>query len=207
MSLPRRSKRPSNRWHNNDDLVLLVRELHGAVASRIHDQNGNHVIQMCVEVVGTRAVGDRDRALFMSQQMNFVLDAVLVNATMLSCHLYRCRVVQRILEHATMPETIILVLNEVVHKSRPINTDAIKIAIPLSKSGVTVEFCTWRAKTFASNVVEKALEAWQGGDQRHTIVREMVQVLQKNICLWGRFHDPYHIYIIVSVFTLSLVTN
>jgi pumilio RNA-binding family len=75
------------------DLVLLVRELHGTVASCIHDPNGNHVIQKCVEVFGTRAghaavMGDHDRAQLMSSQMNFVIDTVLANATVLSCHPY-----------------------------------------------------------------------------------------------------------------------
>jgi hypothetical protein len=130
-------------------------------------------------------VGDRDRALVMSQQhMDFVIDAVLANAaTMLSCHLYGCRVVQRILEHATTPETIILVLNEVVHKSRTINTNANKIAIPLSKSGATVEFCTWRAKKFASNVVEKALEAWQWRSAAHHCPRNGPGTMKEHLCV------------------------
>jgi pumilio RNA-binding family len=173
------------------DLVLLVRELHGAVASC--DPNGNHVIQKCVEVFGTRArqaaaMGDHDRAQLMSSQMDFVIDAVLANATVLSCHPYGCRVVQRILEHATEPKTI-LVLNE-VRKSHhrllddPYGNFVIQHVLQYGRvqdrdSIVQVVrdsgLLNLARQKFASNVVEKLLKHGNG-DQRCAIVREMLQV-------------------------------
>jgi pumilio RNA-binding family len=184
---------------DDDDLVLLVHELHGSVASCMHDQNGNHVIQKCIEVFGMRARqaasrGDRDRALQISSQMDFIINAVLANATMLSCHPYGCRVVQRILEHAT-PEKTILVLNTVRPSHQRLLDDqygnfVIQHVLQYGRQedrDSIVQVVRDRGllnlarQKFASNVVEKLLK--HGNDhQRRAIVREMLQVRNKKVC-------------------------
>jgi pumilio RNA-binding family len=90
-------------------LIPLVKEFEGNVLSCVHDQvsqgilipthqnsfhpdpfyptqNGNHVIQKCIEVLG-------------SEELQFVIDAFVGQVKELSTHPYGCRVIQRILEH------------------------------------------------------------------------------------------------------------
>jgi pumilio RNA-binding family len=90
---------------DEDDLPRLLLEFHHNVLSCIHDQNGNHVIQKCIEVMNSRASkanqsNDKHRATFLCEQIDFIVDDVLLNTTTLSCHPYGCRVLQRILEHS-----------------------------------------------------------------------------------------------------------
>jgi len=64
----------------------LVRELEGHVIKCVKDQNGNHVIQKCIERVP-------------SHMIQFIVDAFAGQVYQLATHPYGCRVIQRILEH------------------------------------------------------------------------------------------------------------
>ncbi|RVW73187.1 Pumilio-like 5 [Vitis vinifera] len=68
--------------------TLLVRELDGHVMRCVRDQNGNHVIQKCIESVPTEKIG-------------FIISAFRSHVATLSTHPYGCRVIQRVLEHCT----------------------------------------------------------------------------------------------------------
>eukprot|EP00976_Prorocentrum_cordatum_P023998 488666-Prorocentrum_minimum.AAC.1 len=59
----------------------LVRELDGHVMRCVRDQNGNHVIQKCIECVRPAA-------------LDFIVSAVYGNVVQLSSHPYGCRVIQ-----------------------------------------------------------------------------------------------------------------
>ena len=177
-----------------DDLPKLLIEFHHNVLSCIHDQNGNHVIQKCIEVMSTKAkqayaVHDGERANFFGEQLDFIISDVLANVTSLSCHPYGCRVLQRILEHCIEP-TKILALDEIAKCHKIVLDDQygnyviqhvlqygrhqdresimhIVIAnglLPLSK------------QKFASNVVEKLLK-YGTAAQRNLLVREMLVVV------------------------------
>jgi len=69
-----------------------VRELDGHVLKCVKDQNGNHVVQKCIECVEPRA-------------LQFVIGAFAGQVYSLSTHPYGCRVIQRILEHCTPEQT------------------------------------------------------------------------------------------------------
>jgi pumilio RNA-binding family len=178
---------------DEDDLPRILREFHNNVLSCIQDQNGNHVIQKCIEVLNSRArkaasLGDMHRAKFLSEQVDFVIDDVLANTTLLSCHPYGCRVLQRILEHCVEQKKITLldeikkchktllddqygnyVIQHVLQYGREEDRDSIVQIVV--ENGLLV----LSRQKFASNVVEKLLK-FGNGDQRRAIVREMLKV-------------------------------
>jgi pumilio RNA-binding family len=64
-----------------DQKIDLVRELDGNIMRCVRDQNGNHVIQKCIECVPTEYLG-------------FVVSAFRGQVASLSMHPYGCRVIQ-----------------------------------------------------------------------------------------------------------------
>lgn len=66
----------------------------------VRDQNGNHVIQKCIECVPTSYVAG-------------MLDAFLGQVVPLSTHPFGCRVIQRILEHCTDQDKYDKVMTEI----------------------------------------------------------------------------------------------
>lgn len=77
-------------------------ELDGHVLKCVKDQNGNHVVQKCIECVDPHA-------------LQFIIGAFSNQVYALSTHPYGCRVIQRILEHCT-PEQTTAILDE-LHSS------------------------------------------------------------------------------------------
>ena len=71
---------------------LLSQELDGNVLKCVKDQNGNHVVQKCIETVE-------------ASRLQFIIDAFRGQVYNLSTHPYGCRVIQRILEHCTGEQT------------------------------------------------------------------------------------------------------
>lgn len=61
--------------------VQLVHELDGHVMRCVRDQNGNHVIQKCIESIPTEKIG-------------FIISAFHGQVATLSMHPYGCRVIQ-----------------------------------------------------------------------------------------------------------------
>eukprot|EP00586_Coscinodiscus_wailesii_P015614 CAMPEP_0172496956 /NCGR_PEP_ID=MMETSP1066-20121228/94710_1 /TAXON_ID=671091 /ORGANISM="Coscinodiscus wailesii, Strain CCMP2513" /LENGTH=922 /DNA_ID=CAMNT_0013269513 /DNA_START=354 /DNA_END=3122 /DNA_ORIENTATION=- len=156
----------------------LLFEFHPHVVSLIHDQNGNHVMQKCIEVFSHDP-----------SKIQFILDDVLKDVSGLSRHPYGCRVMQRILEHCDNEQkTAALDAVAAVHKSllddqygnyviqhvlrfgRKSDRDSI-LSIILS-SGVLI----LSRQKFASNVLEKLLKHGSQ-DQRRVLVREMLNVI------------------------------
>jgi pumilio RNA-binding family len=70
---------------DDETKAALAFELDGNVLRCVRDQNGNHVVQKCVEVVELGRLG-------------FMLDALAGHVSALSAHPYGCRVIQRALE-------------------------------------------------------------------------------------------------------------
>ena len=173
----------------DDTIVIkLVDEFRGHVVSCIHDQNGNHVIQKCVEVLSKKVtIGNEDA----ETKINFILDEVLENTTNLSCHPYGCRVLQRILEHCpTVQRSRALdeisfchsdllddqygnyVVQHVLQYGR--DSDRESILALVIKGGLL----TLSRQKFASNVVEKLLK-FGSPSQRNKVVVEMLKVCLK----------------------------
>lgn len=66
----------------------MARELDGHVLKCVRDQNGNHVVQKCIESVEPAELG-------------FVVNSFADQVFNLATHPYGCRVIQRMLEHCT----------------------------------------------------------------------------------------------------------
>eukprot|EP00124_Ichthyophonus_hoferi_P000411 Ihof_evm4s15 gene=Ihof_evmTU4s15 len=86
---------------HKDLQVRLVKELDGNVIRCVKDQNGNHVIQKCIES-------------FDPDTIQFIVDSFKGQVCSLSTHPYGCRVIQRMLEHCS--ETQINALLDELHR-------------------------------------------------------------------------------------------
>jgi len=178
---------------DEDDLPRLLLEFHHNVLSCIQDQNGNHVIQKCVEVTSAKtkdalAAGDEAKAEYFGEQIDFIIDDVLANVASLSCHPYGCRVLQRILEHCVEPKKT-RTLDEISKCHRQLLDDqygnyVIQHVLQYGRHSdrdsilkIVVEggLLALSKQKFASNVVEKLLKYGSPG-QRNAIVREMLKV-------------------------------
>lgn len=178
---------------DEDDLPRLLKEFHHNVLSCIHDQNGNHVIQKCIEVMNNKAKraresGDDAKADFFSEQIDFVVDDVLGNTASLSCHPYGCRVLQRILEHCIDSKKT-AALDEISKCHKTLLDDqygnyVIQHVLQFGRQEdresilhIVVEngLLSLSKQKFASNVVEKLLK-YGTPEQRKAVVREMLKV-------------------------------
>ena len=72
--------------------VGIIQELDSNVLKCVKDQNGNHVIQKCVECVNP-------------SHLQFIINAFRGQVYDLATHPYGCRVIQRILENCTAEQT------------------------------------------------------------------------------------------------------
>ena len=66
--------------------IRLISELDGHVIECVKDQNGNHVIQKCIECVSPRHI-------------SFILSAFCGQVVTLCTHPYGCRVIQVAVSH------------------------------------------------------------------------------------------------------------
>jgi len=180
----------------DEDLTALLKEFHHNVISCIHDQNGNHVMQKCIEVMSSKAKaahdsGDKKKAKALRDEIQFIVDDVLDNVASLSCHPYGCRVLQRILEHTAEPQKT-RALNEINNCHRLLlddqygnyviqhvlqfgrNLDRESILALIYENGLLI----LSRQKFASNVVEKLLQ-YGSPEQRNAIVREMLKFVDE----------------------------
>lgn len=181
------------------DLLPLLEEFQGHIITCIHDQNGNHVIQKCIEVISNRirtmlsvkeGRNKFDQKLKQYQNvMKRIVECVLGTTPSLSCHPYGCRVLQRILEHC--PENLkIMALDTICESHRDLLDDqygnyVIQHVLQFGRDedrvsilGIVVEngLLALSRQKFASNVVEKLLK-YGNATIRKGIVREMLKVV------------------------------
>jgi len=188
------------------DLLSLLEEFHGHVIACIHDQNGNHVIQKCIEVISKRIKRMSSSASRLREkesrldrlkkklekyqsEMKIIVDCVLKMAPSLSCHPYGCRVLQRILEHC--PEDLkIRALDTILHHHKDLLDDqygnyVIQHVLQFGRDkdkysilGIVTEngLLQLSRQKFASNVVEKLLK-YGNSEIRNNIVRQMLKVV------------------------------
>jgi hypothetical protein len=178
------------------DLPKLLAEFQNNVLSLIHDQNGNHVIQKCIEVLSRKAKAAQEeneetKSLFFGEQIYFVVEDVLDNLSTLACHPYGCRVLQRILEYCVESQKSIAlekiseclrilfddqygnyVIQHVLQFGRVKDRDMVLEMV------VNNGLLKLSRQKFASNVVEKLLK-YGNEQQRRSVVREMLKVVDE----------------------------
>ena len=76
----------------------------------VHDSNGNHVIQKCIEIVSrvAKEAATPELSEYLSSRIQFIIEAFQGRIKELSSHPYGCRVVQRILEHCSNPQKSVI---------------------------------------------------------------------------------------------------
>lgn len=178
------------------DICDLILEFDSYVLTCITDQNGNHVMQKCIEVMSAKAKeaeypsGNISLSKSMTHRIQFIVDEVLGNVRQLCCHPYGCRVLQRMLEHcvesqknATLDEIqrchkALLddqygnyVIQHVLQYGRESDRDSLLNII------VQNDLLKLSSQKFASNVVEKLLK-YGNSNQRNAIVREMLHYVE-----------------------------
>ncbi|TYZ63895.1 hypothetical protein PybrP1_006258 [[Pythium] brassicae (nom. inval.)] len=174
-----------------EEQLALMKELHGHVKRCIEDQNGNHVLQKCIEVASwTRsiemdeaeeALGLHDRRRPTGKDIQFIIDDIVGKVFEESTHSYGCRVVQRILEHCS-PTQIRPIVSEIVDRCRELMKDqfgnyvvqhVIRHGEPDQRRAVMdavfAELPRWSMHKFASNVVEACFECASKAEISRTV--------------------------------------
>jgi hypothetical protein len=211
---------------NTDRLVALVSEFEGQQVLRcVHDQNGNHVIQKCIEVV-CRVSRDANPAMaeFLSSKIQFIISAFHGRVRELSMHPYGCRVVQRILEHcsnaqkAPVLEELRKCCNELVQDQygnyviqhvMQHGWEADKAMLVREVQSRLLEYSQHK---FASNVVEKCLQYANRKDRDEMIwtiinvtfdLNSPVDANTGQCVLESMVRDPYANYVVQKVIDVS----
>ncbi|GMH40738.1 hypothetical protein BSKO_08642 [Bryopsis sp. KO-2023] len=137
--------------------MKLVQELEGHVWTCLRDQNGNHVIQKCVQCIPSKLI-------------SFIIDSLLHQVRPLATHPYGCRVIQRLLEYCDDPMKKRIVVEEILHNTELLAQDQygnyvvqhlIEHGAPHERQCVIHrlknDIVAFSVHKFASNVVEKCL--------------------------------------------------
>jgi len=178
------------------DLPKVLSEFQNNVLSLIHDQNGNHVIQKCIEVLSRKAKTAQEekeetKSFFFGEQIDFIVQDVLDNLATLACHPYGCRVLQRILEYCVESQKS-LALEKINECLRTLFDDQygnyviqhvlqfgrVKDRDMVLEMVVDNGLLKLSRQKFASNVVEKLLK-YGNAEQRKSVVREMLKVVDE----------------------------
>uniref|UniRef100_A0A8C8F871 PUM-HD domain-containing protein n=1 Tax=Oncorhynchus tshawytscha TaxID=74940 RepID=A0A8C8F871_ONCTS len=194
-------------WMNYSTLFPLpqsdiVRELDGHVLKCVKDQNGNHVVQKCIECVQPQA-------------LQFIIDAFQGQVFVLSTHPYGCRVIQRILEHCTQEQTL-PILEELHQHSEQLGQDqygnyviqhVLEHGRPEDKSKIVAEV---RGKVlllsqhkFASNVVEKCVIHSSRAERALLIDEVCCQKDGPHSALYTMMKDQYANYVVQRMIDMA----
>ncbi|KAJ0006863.1 hypothetical protein Pint_30795 [Pistacia integerrima] len=157
-------------WLPCDTEVL---ELDGHVMRCVRDQNGNHVIQKCIECVPTERIG-------------FIISAFRGQVAILSTHPYGCRVIQRVLEHCSDEQQGQCIVDEILESAYVLAQDqygnyVTQHVLERGKSNersqiiskVAGKIVQLSQHKYASNVVEKCLE-YGDAAERELLIEEII---------------------------------
>jgi pumilio RNA-binding family len=212
---------------SRDRLVELVKEFEApqALIECVHDSNGNHVIQKCIEVVNkaARSAESPEMAQYLSGRIQFIIDQFQGRVKELSSHPYGCRVVQRILEHCTSAQKDVILEelraccgelvqdcygNYVIQFVMQHGCEADQAILMQNVMDNLLEYSQHK---FASNVVEKCLQFASHKD-RNDMIWKIINatfdlanpVDNKGHCfLETMVRDPYANYVVQKVIEVS----
>jgi pumilio RNA-binding family len=207
-------------------LIILISEFEGQQVLRcVHDQNGNHVIQKCIEVI-SRVAKDSpaETSEFLNSRIQFIIQSFKGRVRELSIHPYGCRVIQRILEYCNSEHKMI-VLEELRSNCHELIQDqygnyviqhVMQHGYDLDKSILLTEvqskLLEYSQHKFASNVVEKCIQ-YADKTYRDEIIWTIINVTfdlnnpvdaQTGQCvLENMVRDPYANYVVQKVIDVS----
>ncbi|KAJ9440033.1 Pumilio-like protein 5 [Diplonema papillatum] len=188
---------------DENERIALAGELDGKVSVCVQDQHGNHVVQKFIDI--------------MPQHSSFIVRSFVGRVEEVATHSYGCRVVQRILEKCRDSPEIVQVLEEILFHVQRLSLDqygnyvvqhVVKHGHPQYQFAITTKltgrFALMTTHKFASNVVEKMLEAV--GDGRDTIVKELLlpsAADQSLSALAVASMDPYGNYVVQKLLDIG----
>ncbi|KAJ1389392.1 Pumilio RNA-binding repeat [Sesbania bispinosa] len=157
----------------------MVAELDGHIMRCVRDQNGNHVIQKCIECVPEDAI-------------HFIVSTFYDQIVTLSTHPYGCRVIQRVLEYCHDPKTQQIMMDEILQSVCMLAQDqygnyvvqhVLEHGKPHERSAIikelTGQIVQMSQQKFASNVIEKCL-SFGTSTERQLLVNEMLGSTDEN---------------------------
>lgn len=214
---------------NTERLMALVSEFESppVLLRCVHDSNGNHVIQKCIEIVSRVANDAREHSKeageHVASRIQFIIDTFKGRVKELSSHPYGCRVVQRILEHCPNDQKAVILEelrqccadlvqdcygNYVIQFVMQHGWDADRAVLIKEVQQNLLEFSQHK---FASNVVEKCLQYASRRD-RDEMIWTIINVTfdinnpvdSKGHCvLESMVRDPYANYVVQKVIDVS----
>eukprot|EP01018_Ginkgo_biloba_P012626 Gb_30040 [translate_table: standard] len=183
-----------------DQQAQLVLELDGHVMRCVRDQNGNHVIQKCIECIS-------------EDRIQFIISSFFGQVVALSTHPYGCRVIQRVLEHCTDERTQSIMMEEILQSACTLAQDqygnyvmqhmhicmatlkkcsctrnsvqehVLEHGKPHERAAVIKKLAgqivQMSQQKFASNVIEKCLQ-FGGPSERQILISEMLGSTEEN---------------------------
>mmetsp|Transcript_4076 Transcript_4076/g.5978 ORF Transcript_4076/g.5978 Transcript_4076/m.5978 type:complete len:901 (+) Transcript_4076:229-2931(+) len=191
----------------------LLHELSAHVVKCVQDQNGNHVIQKCIEQI--RPIS----------RIGFILDAFRGNVCNMAKHPYGCRVVQRVLENCEQ-DRICYSLSELIAEINTLVQDqygnyVVQHIIEGSRrkhpterkrliKAVQDNVMFFSMHKFASNVVEKCLQYGDTAERREIIERMLEKqtnpdgtISKRGCALQQMMKDPYANYVVQKVMDMA----
>jgi len=192
-------------------VLPLVHEFESQVMKCIYDQNGNHVVQKCIEVVSVAAEQQRhaETKHSVSQHIQFIIDEARGQVRLLASHPYGCRVIQRILEYCVSEQRHV-VLEEVTSDLHSLIQDqygnyVVQHVIGHGRDGDVVALIAlvqsnlfnYSQHKFASNVVEKCLE--RGSQHSRKALIDEIVAPGNRARLQQMLRDQYANYVVQKV--------
>ncbi|XP_022716414.1 pumilio homolog 5 isoform X2 [Durio zibethinus] len=185
-----------------DQKTQLVQELDGHIMKCVHDQNGNHVIQKCIERVPTDRIG-------------FIISAFRGQVATLSTHPYGCRVIQRVLENCSDKLQSQCIVDEILDAAFGLSQDqygnyvtqhVLERGKPHERSHIisklTGKIVQMSQHKYASNVVEKCLVHGDSAE-RELLVEEIIGQSDENDTLLTMMKDQFANYVVQKVLEIS----
>lgn len=191
----------------------------------VHDSNGNHVIQKCIEIVSkaSRQAESKETSEYLSGRIQFIISQFQGRVKELSSHPYGCRVVQRILEHCNGAQKDV-VLEELRECCGDLVQDCygnyvIQFVMQhgceadqnILIKNVMDNLLEYSQHKFASNVVEKCLQFASRKD-RDDMIWKIINATfdlsnpvdkQGHCVLETMVRDPYANYVVQKVIEVS----
>lgn len=208
-------------------LVVLVSEFEDpdVLLNCVHDANGNHVIQKCIEVISKAARDSTDKEMkqYLNNKILLIINTFRNKVKELSSHPYGCRVIQRILEHCNNSQKSI-VLEELRQCCTELVQDCygnyvIQFVMQhgwdddraILIKEVHANLLDFSQHKFASNVVEKCLQYAVKRDRDEMIWKIINATFDPkspidgkgNSALETMVRDPYANYVVQKVIDVS----
>lgn len=212
---------------NTNRLIEIITEFEepSDLLRCVHDSNGNHVIQKCIEVINkaSKEAATPEASDFLASKIQFIINTFQGKVKELSSHPYGCRVIQRILEYCNNSQKSVILDelrkcckelvqdcygNYVIQFVMQHGWEADRAALIKEVQSNLLDFSQHK---FASNVVEKCLQFASKKD-RDEMIWTIINVTfdlknpvdAKGHCvLESMVRDPYANYVVQKVIDVS----